>query len=225
MRHDGGRTPAQGAPAPPDRSALAAPGRLAGARRPALCDDQYGRGHPERPLAGGAHGARFEQGDRLAGGGRGRLGTAGGLAGPRPGNGRSPGGRRGARPVGRDDRRAPGPLAVPGDRGGGRDRDPAVPQRVLPAGPGRPDRRSSCCSRSASTWWSAGPVCSTSATSPSIAIGAYTTGYFTRALPVKPPFHLNPFFVILRSRSWSAWSPAAARAHRRCGCAATTWRS
>ncbi|MDH6134569.1 branched-chain amino acid transport system permease protein [Kitasatospora sp. MAA4] len=28
------------------------------------------------------------------------------------------------------------------------------------------------------------------------AIGAYTAGYFTRALPVKPPFHLNPFVIL-----------------------------
>ncbi|WP_441248054.1 branched-chain amino acid ABC transporter permease [Kitasatospora sp. McL0602] len=28
------------------------------------------------------------------------------------------------------------------------------------------------------------------------AIGAYTTGYFTRVLPVKPPFALNPFVIL-----------------------------
>ncbi len=28
------------------------------------------------------------------------------------------------------------------------------------------------------------------------AIGAYTTAYFTRVLPVKPPFHLNPFVIL-----------------------------
>ena len=59
------------------------------------------------------------------------------------------------------------------------------------------------------------------------AIGSYTTAYLTGSLPIKPPSLAEPARRCgrSRSRSWCASSRECCSAHRRCGCAVTTWPS
>ena len=56
------------------------------------------------------------------------------------------------------------------------------------------------------------------------AIGAYTTAYFTGALPIQPPFLLNPFWIIPFAISQPC-SPASCSGLRHCGSEGTTSRS